>query len=771
MTLLAKSPARDGSRKGLAAHSADVMDAFEALFGTRDAPSRLAGAWLRFFRLPMEVFGTFHANGLAACGLHDVGKATDSFQGAVTDHRPQVIRHEHMSSLVLSLPQVQVWLDSELDTDLVLSAVAGHHLKASERKQPDYPILGEPWPGESFADIVELYAEHPDLRAIFDQTAERLGLPAPRFDLPPLWSFSGKVGQSIPALVEELRDRFKRVRKRLRRDSDRQWHALLMAVKSAVIAADSAGSGLAREKQAIRDWLTGTFSDTKLLSDATIDTEVVQKRICQIEERKRRTDSDYRFAFQGFQDQAATLPPRALMLAPCGAGKTLAAWRWIQAQLATSPRSRVLFLYPTRATATEGFRDYVSHAPEADASLLTGTARYELEDLFENPEDGRAYLTEERLFALGYWQKRVFSATVDQFLGFMQQVYRGICLLPVLADGIVVFDEVHSFDMGMFDALKKFLDRFDIPVLCMTASLPAPRRRQLEELGLQVFTGEGLEDLDRLARLPRYRVARLPSGDAAEARARTAVAAGKRVLWVVNTVDRCQERTQSLRKLNPICYHSRFTLNDRKKRHAKVISEFQSNEAKGLLAITTQVCEMSLDLDAQVLISEQAPIPSLIQRMGRCNRHAQPDSNQPGEVYFYPPDSSTPYRPDQLEGVTAFLEDIDGTDTSQERLEELLEHYTRHGGSEGDRWAAFIDDGAWACGGAEELRDSPDYTEQAVIDIDEYLRLARLHEPTDGLIVPVPKKLARRDAGLPRHLRMAPADHYDPALGFMKAWR
>lgn len=197
----------------------------------------------------------------------------------------------------------------------------------------------------------------------------------------------------------------------------------------------------------------------------------------------------------------------------------------------------------------------------------------------------------------------------------------------MLADGIVVFDEVHSFDVGMFDALKKFLDRFDIPVLCMTASLPAPRRRQLEELGLQVFTGEGLEDLDRLARLPRYHVACLPSDDGAEARARTAVAAGKRVLWVVNTVDRCQEQTQRLRKLNPICYHSRFTLDDRKDRHARVVGAFQSDEAKGLLAITTQVCEMSLDLDAQVLISEQAPIPSLIQRMGRCNRHAKPDSD------------------------------------------------------------------------------------------------------------------------------------------------
>jgi CRISPR-associated endonuclease/helicase Cas3 len=39
-----------------------------------------------------------------------------------------------------------------------------------------------------------------------------------------------------------------------------------------------------------------------------------------------------------------------------------------------------------------------------------------------------------------------------------------------------------------------------------------------------------------------------------------------------------------------------------------------------MIALTTQVCEMSLDLSAALLVSEFAPLTSLIQRMGRCNR-------------------------------------------------------------------------------------------------------------------------------------------------------
>ena len=52
---------------------------------------------------------------------------------------------------------------------------------------------------------------------------------------------------------------------------------------------------------------------------------------------------------------------------------------------------RVIFLYPTRATATEGFKDYVAWAPEADAGLIHGTAAYELDGMFANPATARSH--------------------------------------------------------------------------------------------------------------------------------------------------------------------------------------------------------------------------------------------------------------------------------------------------------------------------------------------------------------------------------------------
>ncbi len=43
----------------------------------------------------------------------------------------------------------------------------------------------------------------------------------------------------------------------------------------------------------------------------------------------------------------------------------------------------------------------------------------------------------------------------------------------------------------------------------------------------------------------------------------------------------------------------------------------------GALAVTTQVAEMSLDISADLLVTDLAPVPALIQRLGRLNRRAR----------------------------------------------------------------------------------------------------------------------------------------------------
>ena len=68
----------------------------------------------------------------------------------------------------------------------------------------------------------------------------------------------------------------------------------------------------------------------------------------------------------------------------------------------------------------------------------------------------RDYEAERRLFA-GLLAKASIFSHRRPVPGILQFGYGSMCMLPVLADSVVVIDEVHSFDRNMLAALKDFL--------------------------------------------------------------------------------------------------------------------------------------------------------------------------------------------------------------------------------------------------------------------------------------------------------------------------
>ncbi len=795
--LLAKSPKprTDGTLKEvtLLEHTRDVVDAANALFGNKH-PTRLGQRWLEFFKIPNE-WATFRRNLIAACVLHDWGKANDTFQNAVRMKGTQLIRHEHLSVLLMNLPEVRKWLaQGDWDVPLVMSVVLTHHLKASDEEEGFAAQTGGV-PGSRF-HLVEC-----GFQEVLDYSAKTLGLPdIDSAVFPKLWSFGDSrtdVYKHREVIQNQVLCRFG---KEIRRDKVGIRSRLLMALRSALIAADSAGSGLVREDQSVANWINVNVTQRKELTYDEIMDVIIANRVKEMKQAKRWR------GFNAFQIECDTLPDRALLLAPCGSGKTLAAWRWIAAQLKDKPRGHALFLYPTRATAREGFKDYVSWAPGDDAALMHGTSGFDLEDMFENPNEDddrgdRNYVADRRLYSLGYWSKRAYSATVDQFLAFMQYSYGPMCMLPVLVDSVVVIDEVHCFDRKMFSALKDFLRSFNIPVLCMTATLSTDRRNDLIECGLSA-PAAWPDDLLRVASLPRYRLHVVENSMDAEHRVREALANGKRVLWVVNQVKRAHailksfvpdfdpqsesSKLQTNDGIPVVCYHSRFKMIDRVKRHADTMEYLKPTWTSAALGITTQVCEMSLDIDVDLLVTEECPVSSLIQRMGRCNRNteARPLKDSDGVIVYPPSGGDTrPYDSNDLMGVQEFLQHLifkqtNGRDLSQEDLE-----VTMHSESVpcpnpmGDTLSPFLTSGPYAIGpkenGGEEFREGNDFNRQCVLlsEVESY-RSAK-HDQQPGYLLPVPKgKVLRPEQAedayksLKSYLGVAPDEHYHPALGF-----
>lgn len=786
----------------LVEHTDDVVAAFDALFvGTPDQPAELTAHWLRFFRLTENDCDEFLRTARLACFVHDWGKANKGFAAMLFRRGQQTVRHEVISALLLNRPEVAAWLRG-VDQEIILGAVAGHHLKAADPENSgDEPPFGAAHRAEEVH--FQLTWNHEAVRRHLARLAEEFHLGRHSIGPVPEQWLSGATRPGVVDYVKEseaLCERIELLYGEVKRKPAGRRARMLRAVRSALIAADSAGSGLfrthaeANEREPVHDhmnaWLGLAFDPDKRMDRETIERAIIGPRLVEQEAIRGRP-----MVWNPFQEacaEASRVPPRALLIAPCGSGKTLGAWRWIAARAAERPIARAIFLYPTRGTATEGFRDYVRLAGKEMAALVHGTANLDLHD-FESDVPTEDETAEARLFSLQHWPKQVFSATVDQFLAFLQHDYGSTCLLPLLADSALVLDEVHSYDRGMFTALLAFLEHFDLPVLAMTATM-IDRRKQALEPYLKVVDGLGFGDaesqLQRIAEHPRYAIAVVDGPDAAQSRAEAALWAGGRVLWVVNTVDRAQTLAASFADSSrphdalrtpegiPIySYHSRFKLGDRRRRHDAIVKAFRTGDRDrgGVLGITTQVCESSLDLDCDLLITEAGPITALIQRLGRCCRdQLAHETGRVGEVVIYRPESPHPYEKKELEGHEKFLCEVDGRTLKQAELEQLL--VAAGGAGFLSMATSFIDDGPWASQGKNQFRDIEERTRSAIMPDDEHEYRRRFDgrekDRAQELVIPIAKgdvDDSPKPPWMPAWLWYAEAcrHEYSPLLGYV----
>lgn len=142
-------------------------------------------------------------------------------------------------------------------------------------------------------------------------------------------------------------------------------------------------------------------------------------------------------------------------------------------------------------------------------------------------------------------------------------------------------------------------------------------------------------------------------------------------LIIVNTVDRAKALFDELTKLRKkattpslMLVHSRFRPAERRELTAAL-----QQPLKNRIIVATQVVEAGVDISAQTLVTELAPWPSLVQRMGRCNRTGH---DGPGEVYWIDLDEdklSPPYSMDDLRIARAYLKKLDAQSVSPRDLD------------------------------------------------------------------------------------------------------
>ncbi len=643
--LLAKSCkdyANPTESETLSGHTKNVIKSIQAL-------SEIAGEKALE---SMGISNRFSVNDLTmsagrAAALHDFGKANSQFQKIVRKGKvkQQALRHEWISTwLPLKSDEIRNWLFNGCP-DLIrwacLFATIGHHLKIEDGSSVT--------PREGSGDLsIYLHLDHRDFYATMLVATNALSVMEP----PKLQSIEIDLLENP---LKELLGWFIDA-KRWFDSIDAHDRKFLALIKALVISADVAGSALPKVCVEPLDWI-----------------HEVLKRVCTAEEIDTIVNNRLNGKpARSFQNKVACTDSNITFVnAGCGTGKTVAAYLWAAKHAAGK---KLFICYPTTGTATEGFKDYVITSDLSDeAALLHSRADLDLEDILTCGEED-IYQSALQLESLTSWDVPLIVCTVDHVLGIIQNSRKSLYSFPSIANGAFVFDEIHQYDNRLFRALLRFIETFpDAPILMMTASLPMRKLDALNEVitknGKQMKIVEGPKEMENIKKYIFKGIVKEAPWDDIE---HTIKQNGK-ILWVSNTVNRCIQFSDQAKEkgLEPLIYHSRYRYCDRINRHNDVMEAFKGNQPA--FAVTTQVCEVSLDISADLLITDIAPAPDIIQRLGRLNRRVTSDAEGiPKPVYFLDSGFALPYEQENIETAKNWVDLLCPGIYSQSELAESL---------------------------------------------------------------------------------------------------
>lgn len=367
--------------------------------------------------------------------------------------------------------------------------------------------------------------------------------------------------------------------------------------------------------------------------------------------------------FEGFkshQESAAQQAGNSVLVAPTGCGKTEAALLWAAKQGEMGLRGRTYILLPYQASMNAMqkrlvamFSPAVLDDPDqwnAQAALIHSRSMrtaYEkfLERSYAPNEAARYARIQSDLARLNVAPIRVCSPFQLVHLLFAPKGVEG--LLVAFLEARIIFDEIHAYNPQVaamaLTAVRFLCQHFGNRVFFMTATLPTHLRNVLTSLFDPITVLRPGSDV--LGNPARHQLHIMPDGvnalsEPSIATIEEAAKSGS-VLVVVNQVRRARELRRALasRHCNVHTLHSRFTHQDRVQR------ERQIEPASGKILIATQAVEVSLDLNYDTCFSELAPIESLLQRFGRCNRRGKKTRATVHVFSAFPDNSNKPYLP------------------------------------------------------------------------------------------------------------------------------
>jgi len=382
------------------------------------------------------------------------------------------------------------------------------------------------------------------------------------------------------------------------------------------------------------------------------------------------------------------LGPLVILESETGSGKTEAAlWRFVYLFRAGLVDS-LYFALPTRVAASQVYNRVQSaikklwpENPPLTIRALPGYVNADGGDVkylpnFEvlwsdNPDDAKAHQRWAAESAKRFLAAPIAVGTIDQALLGALQVRHAHMRHAMLARSCLVVDEVHASDPYMTVLLEHLLKAHlnsGGQALLLSATLgssarnrylalaPKGQRKHAKSMTFEracavpypaISDQKQTRSVDATGNTKEVTWTAHDIIDSPDKIANMAIAAAKlgaKVLVIRNTVPSAIATLTAIEKsipdqawlftVNgiPTLHHSRFSRQDRPIMDKAIELQLgKTRPLSSLIVVGTQTLEQSLDIDADVLITDLCPMDVLLQRIGRVHRHTRQTQERPKE--------------------------------------------------------------------------------------------------------------------------------------------
>lgn len=393
--------------------------------------------------------------------------------------------------------------------------------------------------------------------------------------------------------------------------------------------------------------------------------------------------------------------PHSMVVASTGAGKTDFLFRRC--------RGRVFYTLPFQASINAMYARLQNDLAETNPNLNIKVL-HAASSLIE-PEDG----DREDIILQKHIGSSIKVLTPYQLAGIAFGSKGFEALILDLKGCDVILDEVHTYSgisqaivLKVVSVLKNIGCRLHIG----TATMPTILYDRIRAILGQENVLETKLTEEELNAYDRHEVKKIGSWDETSEIIDKGIKENKKVLIVCNRIKTAQDTYRQLKacypKVESMLLHSRFKRKDRKTREKDLLgldkngeSTFQFNTSnQACFVVSTQVVEVSIDISFDLMITECAPLDSMIQRFGRINRKRDETTiGKTKPVYVIaPPEEDKAAKPYELDVLQRSYAVLPNGETLHERtLQAKIDSvFTEIDFMKIESQSVFKEDGTWS---------------------------------------------------------------------------